>query len=443
MTPKQLERLGARLTEFLDHCIVGGRSERRESLRHYVRGLLLDGERKSIVPIAARLCDDPLDVEGMRQRLQQAVSVCKWDETELFKRIALRVESELPDIDALVIDDTGFPKKGKHSVGVQRQYSGTLGRIDNCQVATSLHLASAHGGACIGMRLFLPEAWANDAERRRKAGVPEDVTHVTKNALAIRMIDNALGWGLAPRPVVADAGYGDSTEFRKALDERGLHYVLRVSGTAVVWPPATCPSPPPPKPAGRRGRQRTKWIAPEGVKPVAISTLAESLPTRRFRRIRWCETTRGRRFAAVRIRTAHRHGSGEPPSNSLWLLCEWSFSKEKPTAFYLSNLPPRTTRKRLVYLAKLRWRIERDYQEMKGQLGLDHFEGRTWGGFHHHVASVAAAHAFLTLHRALFPPEQPQAIDAAEVPRAPADRSASNARPLPNVRPTRASSARV
>lgn len=443
MTPKELRQLEDSLEDFLGYITDKmGRKERREALSNYVRGLLLDGERKSMVPIAQRLASAPGHSEAIRQQLQQAVTVAKWDESELFRRLALRVEENLPDLDAFVIDDTGFPKKGEHSVGVQRQYSGTLGRIDNCQIATSLHLASEEGGACIGMRLFLPEAWANDPKRRAKAGVPEGVTHRTKLELALEMLDHALEWGLPARPVLADAAYGDSTDFRKGLEERGLPYVLRVSGSAVVWPPGTCPSPPTPKPPGVGGRKRTKWVSPPGVEPVPIGELAKGLPSRRFRHVTWREGTRGpqrRRFAALRVRTAHRHRAGHPPGEEQWLLCEWSYSKKEPTAFYLSNLPKRTTLKRLVYLAKLRWRIERDYQELKGELGLDHFEGRTWRGFHHHVALVAAAHAFLTLQRALFSPEeaslgqQPEA-DHPDVSGCASGGPAAHARPLSHVR---------
>lgn len=422
MTPEQISRVGAELEEFLGYITHQmGRSERREALANYMRGLLLDGERKSMVPIAKRLAAAPGDSEAIRQQLQQAITIANWDEWELFRRLALRVEDKLPGLDAFVIDDTGFPKKGKHSVGVQRQYSGTMGRVDNCQVAASLHLASEAGGACIGMRLFLPEVWANDPRRRTKAGVPEELSHQTKLELGLGMLDRALEWGLAPRPVLADAAYGDSTEFRKGLEERGLHYVLRISGNAVVWPPGTCPSPPPSKAPGTRGRPRTKWVSPEGVEPVSVEELAKSLPARRFRHVEWRHGTRGpqrRRFAVLRIRTAHRHRSGHPPGEVQWLLCEWSYKKKEPTAFYLSNLPAKTTVKRLVYLAKLRWRIERDYQEMKGELGLDHFEGRTWRGFHHHVALVAAAHAFLTLHRVIFSPEDPEAESTASRARA-------------------------
>ncbi len=430
--------LEERLEEFYEYLFARmGRAERRAALANYLRALLLSGPRKTVQPMARSLCTTDSEVEAMRQRLQQAVTVANWDERELFKRIALRADAELPDIEAFVIDDTGFPKKGKHSVGVQRQYSGTLGRIDNCQVAASLHLASEHGSACIGMRLALPKSWAEDEERRAETGIPDEVEHQTKQELALKMVDDALDWGLEKLPVIFDAGYGDSIAFREGLDERGLHYVARVTGTAVVWPPGTCPTPPPPKKKGVSGRPRTKWVSPKGVDAISIAKLAESFPSSQFRTVTWRQGTRGaqkRRFKAVRIRTAHRHCSGHAPGEEQWLLCAWSYKENKPTAFYLSNLPASTTLKRLVYLAKIRWRVERDYQEMKSELGLDHFEGRTWRGFHHHVALVAAAHAFLALTRALFPPDEfSDEADLSSVSTGLADGASAPNGPLPAV----------
>jgi SRSO17 transposase len=369
---------------------------------------MLDGERKSMVPIAARLSENPDRVEGLRQRLQQAVNVANWDHEELFRRIAIRAESDLPDIEALVIDDTGFPKKGKNSVGVQRQYSGTLGRRDNCQVATSLHLASGFGGVCIGMRLYLPETWADDAERREKAAVPEDVVFKKKWEIALDLIETAIGWKTPYRPVLADSGYGDCGEFRQQLEQWDLEYILGVSGTAVVWPPGQMPTPPLPIQIGDRGRPRSRWTDGDA-RAATMKDFALSLPKDTWQKIRWGEGSRGEqssRFAASRIRTAHRHVEGAPPGEEQWLLMEWPEAEEGPTKFWLSNMAEEIAMPRLVYLAKLRWRIERDYQEMKGEIGLDHYEGRRWLGFHHHVACVAAAHAFLTLERVYFPPQQ-------------------------------------
>lgn len=413
MKNRYLRRVGARLEEFTQFCFAKlGRSERRDALGQYVRGLLLDGERKSIYPIACRLAECEDRVEGVRQSMQQAVSVADWDERVVFRRIAQRISTVLPKVEAFVVDDTGFPKKGKHSVGVQRQYSGTMGRIDNCQIATSLHLASEAGGACIGMRLYLPKSWTDNEKRRTKAGVPDSVVFKEKWRIALELIDDALAWGLPKYVAVADAAYGDSSDFRGGLVSRGLRYVVGVTGTAMVWPPGVCPKPPPKRRPGQVGRPRAKWTPPQGLQPISMTDLAASLPTNMFRKVTWRIGSRGpqsSRFAAIRIRTARRHTLGWAPGDKQWLLCEWPSRAERPTTFYLSNLPKGTSRKRLVYLAKLRWRIERDYQEMKGQLGLDHFEGRSWRGFHHHAACVAAAHAFLTIERALFPPKQSEA----------------------------------
>jgi SRSO17 transposase len=235
-----------------------------------------------------------------------------------------------------------------------------------------------------------------------------DVRHQPKWKISLDLLDDALAWGLPREVVVADAGYGDSIDFRKGLEVRGLSYIVGVTGTAVVWPPGISPKPPPKTRPGRGGRPKTRWTDPKGKAPKTMAELAKSLPEPAYRRITWREGTKGKqwnRFAFLRVRTAHRHAAGAPPGEEQWLICEWPKSKKEPTTFYLSNLPASTPKKRLVYLAKLRWRIERDYQELKGELGLDHFEGRGWRGFHHHVACVAAAHAFLTLQRSLFPPD--------------------------------------
>lgn len=409
MTPRALQKLDRDLTSYVEALATGmGRPERRAAMGLYITGLLLDGERKSIEPMAARLISDLRGVQAMRQRLQQCVAVSGWHEEELFGRLAVKVDRELPSIEAFVIDDTGFPKKGRHSVGVARQYSGTLGRVDNCQVATSLHLAGERGSACIGMRMYLPEVWTDDRARCRSVGVPDEVMFQEKWRLALALVDSALARGVRHHVVLADAGYGDSTEFRDELAARDLPYMLRVQGAQVVWPPGTVFRVPERRIA--RGRPPTRPIA-GGAQPLSIAALATQLS---YRRITWRDGSRGKqasRFAAVRIRTAHRHGVGKPPGREHWLVCEWPHSEDAPSKFYLSTLPLKTTLRDLVRIAKLRWRVERDYQEMKGELGLDHFEGRTWRGFHHHAALCAAAHAFLALRRALFPPE-PNPLDA-------------------------------
>jgi SRSO17 transposase len=409
VTPHALQRLDRELTTFVDAMTEDfGRPERRRAMGQYIAGLLLDGERKSIEPMAARLVDRPDEVQAMRQRLQQCVVVSPWDAEALFARLARRLDRELPAIDAFVVDDTGFPKKGRHSVGVSRQYSGTLGRTDNCQVATSLHLAGERGSGCIGMRLYLPEAWIADRARCRAAGVPPAIAFAPKWQHALALLDAALAAGVRRHVVLGDAAFGEVTAFREALSTRGLAYVLRVPGSLVVWPPGTRFHVP--DRAGVTGRPRST-LRP--IEPSAPRTIAAVAPTLRHRRVTWRDGSRGvqaARFAAVRVRTAHQHRQGAGPGADVWLVSEWPRGEPTPTKFYLSSLPPKTSLQTLVRLGKLRWRIERDYQELKGELGLDHFEGRTWNGFHHHVALCATAHAFLALRRALFPP-QPDPLD--------------------------------
>lgn len=378
MKRRELERLHRELETFVKVVTEGlGRSERREALGHYITGLLLEGERKSIAPMAERLSEFGC-AEAMRQRMQQAVVIARWAESEVFRRIARELNARVPELEAFVIDDTGFPKKGEHSVGVARQYSGTLGRTDNCQVATSLHLAGERGSGCVGMRLYLPEQWASDERRRAKTGVPDDVVFQTKGELALDLLDAALAWGLPQNVVLADAGYGDSGDFRRELAARGLHYLVAVTGTATVWPPDGAAT------------------------PIVTEQLAQ---TAKFRRVTWRQGSRGvqsARFAALRVRPVRRKVRAPDPEQ--WLLIEETAQPKRPFKFYLSNLPADVSTRELVRLAKLRWRIERDYQELKGELGLDHFEGRTWLGFHHHAALCAAAHAFLAIRRAISPP---------------------------------------
>jgi SRSO17 transposase len=431
MNRREIARLDGDLRAYVDSMLEGmGRVERRAALGGYLTGLLLDGERKSIEPMAARLVDSPSEAEAMRQRLQQAVTIAEWSDDELYRRVALKLDRELPGVEALVVDDTGFPKKGEHSVGVKRQYSGTLGRVDNCQVAVSLHLAGEARSGCIGMRLFLPEDWARDRARREKAGVPDDVAFGHKWELSLAQIDRALSWGVRRHVVLGDCGYGDCTEFRDGLTERGLVYVVGVQGTHVVWSPESRPVKDVRQKKGAGQLRRRCLYRDEEHPPVSIAQLAAGL---KYRKVTWREGSRGwqsSRFAAARIRSARRHANGEPPGDEQWLLCEWPESEPKPTKFWLSTLPKDTSTRAVVRLAKLRWRVERDYQEMKQEIGLDHFEGRSWRGFHHHAALCAAAHGFLALTRALFPPEE-QEMDATDGPPPPPAGPTSAYRSLP------------
>jgi len=415
MKRAQLKKLDRELGEFVDHITARmGRPERRRAMCQYLTGLLLDGERKTVVSMAGRLVDDEAEAEAMRQRLQQCVTISTWADTEVRRtevrrRLAERFEEAFAP-GAYVVDDTGFPKKGKLSVGVARQYSGTLGRVDNCQIATSLHMASDENSGCVGMQLYLPEEWASDIARRRRAGVPEDVVFKRKWELALDLLDETLEAGFPRRLVLADSGYGDSTEFRDGLDKRQCPYLVGIAGKRLAWPPGSRPCVPRRSPH-KTGRPRTRH-RDRKTTPKSISDLAVELSFRK----RSCPDGRGGKksghFAFARVRLAERYTKGRPPSDELWLIAEWRPGNNE-YKYYVSSLPESTPKKELVRSVKLRWRVERDYQELKGQVGLDHFEGRTWRGFHHHATLCAVAHGFLAIQRRLFPPED-ISMDAAD-----------------------------
>lgn len=389
MTDAQLQRCRKRLEQFLiDLLEPVGRSERRRWGGVYVRGLLLDGERKSIEPIAQRL------PEGNVQAMQQFIGQSPWDWNPVWEKLGQRMTAELEADPAWVIDDTGFPKQGTHSVGVARQYSGTLGKTGNCQVAVSVHHVGEQGNVVLGWRLYLPESWAQDAERRKEAGVPEDVVFRKKWELALEIIDQVRGWGVPDQVVLADAGYGDATELREGLEQRGLSYAVGITPQVGVWlqpPKLIVPEAKPtgrPPSAVRYGTQR----------PVMAQEAA--LKAKGWKKVRWREGTKGwleSRFWAMRVQTSHRYQDGRPPGKPVWLLVEWPESEDAPTKYSLCDLPASYTLRRLVRLVKCRWKIEQDYHQLKEELGLDHYEGRNWQGWHHHVTMVMLAHAFLTL----------------------------------------------
>jgi len=353
-----------------------------------VRGLLLNGERKSIEPLAARVPD------GNVQAMQQFVGQSPWSWTPLWERLGKRMTAELEPDSAWVVDDTGFPKQGDHSVGVARQYSGTLGKTANCQVAVSIHLVSENGNAPLGWRLYLPESWAEDKQRRQEAGIPAKIAFVPKWQLALEIIDQMRSWGLPDRVVLADAGYGESTEFREALEQRQLRYAVGVGPQVGVW--LKPPKPQMLKPKSK-GRPPSAWHYGDQ-RPLALKAVA--LKAKGWRTIRWREGSKGwleSRFWAMRVQPSHGFHEGEPPHKEVWLLVEWPESAEAPLKYFLCDLPEHYTLRRLVRLAKSRWQIEQGYQQLKEELGLDHYEGRNWQGWHHHVTLVMMAYAFLTL----------------------------------------------
>jgi SRSO17 transposase len=405
LSERELSGVRGRLVEFTGEIFESmRRKDQRRWGECYVRGLMLDGKRKSIEPMAARLAD------GDEQCLQQFVNQSPWDPVAVRRALARRMSRGLAS-EAWVIDDTGFPKFGKMSVGVARQYSGALGKVGNCQIGVSVNAASDEASCPVDWRLFIPEEWDQDSEfnrqRREKANLPEDVHHVEKWRLALEMIDELIGWQITPPVILGDGAYGDNTELRTGLEERELSYMLDVKGVTSAYPEQAKPTTPP----KREGRGRPPHARyredPSSLKQLAIEAGKQAAVT-----VTWREGTRGKmtsRFLALRVRPAniklrhkaHKNGEELPVR---WLICEWPAKQAEPTKYWLSNLPADTDLNDLVRLAKLRWRIEHDYRELKNALGLDHFEGRTYPGWNHHVTLVAVAHAFLTLERQRRPP---------------------------------------
>jgi SRSO17 transposase len=366
----------------------------RENALLYVRGLIEHGGRKSLQPTLFRLQESPARYESMQQFLADS----PWQPEVLVRACAERVAPQLGVI-AWVVDDTGIAKDGKHSPGVKRQYSGTLGKIGNCQVAVSLHALGERGTLPLGFALYLPEEWCSDNARRRQAKIPERVVFQTKPQLASELVERASGWELPAAPILADCAYGDDSAFRTRLHALEREYLLAVSAQASVYGPETTFRVP--ERNGKVGRRRS--VARPDQRPESLRALAERLPARAWKTIT-CRTTpsgedSASRFAFVRVVATHPVRTDCLPPREEWLIIEWPAGAEAPTDYWLSNLPARTSRERLARLARLRWTIELDYRQLKGELGLDHYEGRSYAGFHHHCALVTCAHAFLTLER--------------------------------------------
>jgi len=399
MTPRTLKELDARLTHFLEELLEPmGRSERRHWARLYVQGLLLDGERKSIEPMASRI--EGADVQALRQFVGQS----PWAVEEVQRRLAHKVVDLLREAEVWVLDETSFPKAGQHSVGVARQYCGALGKIANCQVAVSLHWSSAEASCPIWWGLYLPKEWLEEKERAAEVKLPPGTVYRSKTQLALEAVDQALAWGLAPLPVVADSAYGNDFRFRQALRERHLQYAVRVEPTTAVWiEDPNLPVPPPKK--KKMGRPR-RYPPPEALaRPESLEKVAQALPASAWRRVAWRQGSRGAqrsRFALLQVWAAHGWSEHAHPQRVMEsLLVEWPEGEMQPTKYWLAQLgcQPLGLR-RFVRIAKARWRIEQDYRELKGELGLDHYEGRQWLGWHHHVCLVTMAYAFLRFEQA-------------------------------------------
>ena len=385
---------------------VLGHADRAAPLKDYCTGLLMPVERKSVEPMAAMV--SPARASAAHQSLLHFVGQSAWSDEAMLSKVRDLVAPAFEahgGVEALIVDDTGFPKKGSHSVGVARQYCGRLGKTDNCQIAVTLSLANHEMSLPIGYRLYLPETWAKDAERRAKAHVPEDVKFETKPQIALTQIEAALKAGLARGVVLADAGYGADGAFRTRLTALGLTYAVGVQPTLSVWRPGEEPLPP--KAWSGKGRPPSRVRRDDDHRPLSAKALALRLPAEAWAHVEWREGSNqalSSRFAAVRLRPASRDHNLAAPHPVEWLVIEWPEGEAEPTKYWLSTLPDDKPLKVLVDFIKLRWRIERDYEELKSELGLAQFEGRGWRGFHHHASLCIAAYGFLALERAAFPP---------------------------------------
>lgn len=390
---------------------VIGHADRAGPLRDYCTGLLLPVARKSVEPMAAATA--PARVSAQHQSLLHFVGQAGWSDEAVLAKVrdlVLPVIERSGPIRAWIVDDTAIPKKGRHSVCVARQYCGQLGKQENCQVAVTLSVANDAGSLPLAYRLYLPESWAGDSERRRKAGIPEAVGFQTKPAVALDQIRAAVAAGVAPGVVLADAGYGNDTGFRSAVTDLGLSYVMGVQGSTSVWPPGTGPLPP--KPWSGRGRPPSALRRGKDHQPTSAKALAQGLEASAWTTVTWRDGSNApltSRFAALRARPAHRDDQRATPRAVEWLLVEWPEDEAEPSKYWLSTLPEDIALAALVDIAKLRWRIERDYQDLKQEVGLGHYEGRGWRGFHHHATLCIAAYGFLISERETIPPSGPRA----------------------------------
>jgi SRSO17 transposase len=369
-----------------------GNEERRASFATYAVGLLAEGERKSMEPIAARACADPEETDALHQRLQHLTANSPWSDHEVrlhSARYALAELEKREPIVAWIIDDTGFLKQGKHSVGVQRQYTGSAGKVTNCQIGVSLGLATNSQQLPVDFELYLPKTWTKDAKRRKEAKIPKDIVFRTKPQQALAMLQRAVADDLPRGIVLADTGYGNSSAFRAEVHNHlGLDFAVAVDPQTNVW-------------------QMDRLLRRTG-KPLSARALAKQIGGRSFRRVTWREGTRYKlsaRFAFRRVVPFHDDGIDPSVREDVWLIMEWEDDEPAPTKYYLATMPPKITRKQLVRIIKLRWRTERMYEDLKGQLGLDHFEGRRYQGWHHHVSVVLCCYAFVCAEQArAFPP---------------------------------------
>ena len=386
---------------------AAGHADRQIPLKNYCTGLLLPGERKSVEPMAARL--GGTNVRRMHQSLHHLVADAPWNDEAVLDRCLEAVIPALLRRDpvvAWVVDDTGFPKKGRESVGVARQYCGQVGKQDNCRVAVSLSVTTEKASMPVAFRLYLPQSWVEDRKRRKKTGVPDSIAFQTKPEIALEQIRHARERGLPEGVVLADAGYGTDTKFRSELTKWNMTYVVGVQSTTSVWKTGEGPKSAPAR-KGNTGRPRKLLQRDAKHQPASVKELALSLSAESWKKVTWRQGVKQKlqsRLAALRVRPAHRDYERAAPHAEEWLLIEWPSGESEPTKYWLATVPVDMALVELVHLAKHRWIIERDYQELKQELGLGHYEGRGWRGFHHHATLCIAAYGFLVAERNLFSP---------------------------------------
>jgi SRSO17 transposase len=382
---------------------VVGHADRSGPLRDYCTGLMLPGDRKSVEPMAARTA--PARTGAQHQSLLHFIGVAPWSDERVLAKVREMVLPTIEEhgrIEAWIIDDTSFPKQGTHSVGVHHQYCGQLGKQANCQVAVSLSIANHFASLPVAYRLYLPKDWAQDGARRDKAGVPLDISFKTKPEIALEQMRWACEADLPSGVALMDAAYGNDSRLRTGMTALGVTYVAGVQSNTLVWPSGAGPR--------RRGKPLNNTGRRDEPDLIAAKEVALSLPKRAWRTIRWREGSAdwlSSRFARVRVRVGHNRLIPELLSQE-WLLIEWPEGEAEPTKYWFSTLPADISFRQLVDFAKLRWRIERDYQELKQEVGLGHYEGRGWRGFHHHATMCIAAYGFLISEREMIPPSGPR-----------------------------------
>jgi len=388
----------SRFADYVEGLVkVIGHADRERPLRDYCVGLMLPCERKSVEPIAAVTA--PARVAAQHQSLLHFVNQAPWSDATVLAKVREMVMPAIErrgPIEAWILDDTGFPKKGRHSVGVARQYCGQVGKQENCQVAVSLSMANHHPSLPVAYRLYLPQEWAADGERRHKAGVPDGIRFQTKLEIALEQLRWACAAGLPRGVALMDPAYGNDARLRTSITALQLTYVAGILSRTLVWAPGTGPRP------DHKPSHRGRRAAPD---LLSVKNVALALPAKAWRTIRWREGTNDwltSRFARVRVRVGHRHLTAAPVEE--WLLIEWPNGEAAPTKYWFSTLAEDISFRALVDIAKLRWRIERDYQELKQEIGLGHYEGRGWRGFHHHATLCIAAYGFLISERETIPP---------------------------------------